>query len=1344
MKKLFLLSLILILVWAWSGMASERTPDQLTKGADAGVIVEPAANAQFQLDESEIVGHHVQTQNGLAPQVPTGIFEGNFEKVKDQGSLILTPQNCDVGSAYGQDPWTPADSWAFNTSDNVLGPYLVFDNFVPGVTGITDLTWWGLSLFNNGTWNACTDLAEEFEIIFYPDLAGAPDLGAPAYTYSAVVPTQTLTGEVFAGVFEEIRYDLTLPTSADMPNGGWISIQATGTGGDIGNCSFLWATGPCGDLDALQDQGAGPVALGQNQAFCMTGTYVPVYGSCCDDALGSCNDNVEYLDCFCTGERFTANTLCADLDPACVAPPFGPCESFDADLGTMNLYQVSGQGWAYTGTDGQPAGAAFHNDWTGTNDSYMITRGAYTVPTGASLVFDQKTNYWPTYYELNEVLISTDYTDGADPSTATWTQLYEGSGGGYEDVWGTVQIALTAYEGQGVHVAFHYYGTFATEWWIDNVCIMWVPEPQVCPEGTVYEHPFGTYSSSSTSDSYFGYEVYDNVEGFYGDVTGLHWWGIKLLYSGGFIACDPPDDPDLFNIGFFPDDGTGYPDVANPTAIFTNQAPTLYDTQIPYAGLTTIIGYDLTLPNPVTITNGWVMIQGADQGEACVFLWTNDESGTGDMRGLQWNGSAWTVNAYDYTLCVVGNAVALPGACCDETSGICTDNVDIVDCMAPGMRFAANTLCADIDPPCVPPTYTGCESFDYGLNTFATYTTLGPGFIFSSTMGVPPGAAFHNDDSGDNDAWLISRGAFNVPAGSMLSFDQQTNWCAGYYELHEVMISTDYTDGADPATATWTQLYEGSACEDEDVWGTHAIDISSYGGMDVHVGFHYTGNFATEWWIDNVCIGVPPVGACCDAGLTCLGDMTYFDCIAQGGSDFYEGESCVGGFICPAPITAGLATTGNIPDCGVSNYGILGDNDAQANTYDWSTLGAVDYEASFVMGNSPTAMFSAYGDAECYPYHPTGLLDMTDTYNPTAQFDDNGVLGGLTIDYCGHGYNVDNPPVEASDVFVHVYSLTNNSGSDITGFYAGLYFDWDIGATDYITYDRADNLVIQGNDTGDYFYGLCLFNASDLGGVGSLAAIAQQDYIYDQAGWLMADLYTVMSDGNDGMWDAQAADMSSLVSTVATTIPAGQTVTYKFAVIGGATEADVIADAQYILANLTVDDCAGGGGPSPCGDYVVGDFNNDTFFNVTDITNGFSQLKSGTSPNPPVLCTCIEGHLPPDWAVAMDVNGNCAFNVADITDGFKRLKLGRPQEDPCPECAPDSWVGGVCCYSDNLPPCDVSSEARCNSAGGTWYAGEDCGTFTCPGPPSPRDGNTPLVVPNLESKMKVQQSGGME
>jgi hypothetical protein len=39
------------------------------------------------------------------------------------------------------------------------------------------------------------------------------------------------------------------------------------------------------------------------------------------------------------------------------------------------------------------------------------------------------------------------------------------------------------------------------------------------------------------------------------------------------------------------------------------------------------------------------------------------------------------------------------GACCDDTTGTCTDNVRIQDCPAP-MRWAMDTLCDDMSPPC--------------------------------------------------------------------------------------------------------------------------------------------------------------------------------------------------------------------------------------------------------------------------------------------------------------------------------------------------------------------------------------------------------------------------------------------------------------------------------------------------------------------------------------------------------------------------------------------------------------------------------------------------------------------
>ncbi|MEE9553685.1 MAG: hypothetical protein V3W18_05255, partial [candidate division Zixibacteria bacterium] len=80
----------------------------------------------------------------------------------------------------------------------------------------------------------------------------------------------------------------------------------------------------------------------------------------------------------------------------------------------------------------------------------------------------------------------------------------------------------------------------------------------------------------------------------------------------------------------------------------------------------------------------------------------------------------------------------------------------------------------------------------------------------------------------------------------------------------------------------------------------------------------------------------------------------------------------------------------------------------------------------------------------------------------------------------------------------------------------------------------------------------------------------------------------------------------------------------------------------------------GGGGGSPCGFYVVGDYNGSTSFNVADIISAFSKLKTGT-PDAALFCECPTGSGSP-WAVAMDVNNSCGFNVADIISAFSKLK----------------------------------------------------------------------------------------
>lgn len=89
---------------------------------------------------------------------------------------------------------------------------------------------------------------------------------------------------------------------------------------------------------------------------------------------------------------------------------------------------------------------------------------------------------------------------------------------------------------------------------------------------------------------------------------------------------------------------------------------------------------------------------------------------------------------------------------------------------------------------------------------------------------------------------------------------------------------------------------------------------------------------------------------------------------------------------------------------------------------------------------------------------------------------------------------------------------------------------------------------------------------------------------------------------------------------------------------------------------------------SSCGYYVIGDYNGSLSFNVADVVDAFSRLKTGL-PEPALLCECPAGSGN-FWAVAMDVNNSCAFNVADIIDGFSRLKTGSPILAPCAMCPP--------------------------------------------------------------------------
>lgn len=107
--------------------------------------------------------------------------------------------------------------------------------------------------------------------------------------------------------------------------------------------------------------------------------------------------------------------------------------------------------------------------------------------------------------------------------------------------------------------------------------------------------------------------------------------------------------------------------------------------------------------------------------------------------------------------------------------------------------------------------------------------------------------AWHDDMSAD-DAWLVSP-VITIPTGiTTLSFFE-TNYYNTYYDLHELMISTS---SCVPADGDFVQVAEYAANTTE--WTQRSLDLSTYAGSDICFAFHYVGDFADHWYLDDVSV----------------------------------------------------------------------------------------------------------------------------------------------------------------------------------------------------------------------------------------------------------------------------------------------------------------------------------------------------------------------------------------------------------------------------------------------------------------------------------------------------------
>jgi len=118
-------------------------------------------------------------------------------------------------------------------------------------------------------------------------------------------------------------------------------------------------------------------------------------------------------------------------------------------------------------------------------------------------------------------------------------------------------------------------------------------------------------------------------------------------------------------------------------------------------------------------------------------------------------------------------------------------------------------------------------------------------------------SAFFDDFNGNNDVWLISPAIDLSSASSpVLTYFENVNF-SNWADQHNVLASTDYSGSGDPNLATWNII--NSDIGVEDTWIQKGpYDISYYSGSTIYIAWQYVGDYASEWYIDDVLIEEAP------------------------------------------------------------------------------------------------------------------------------------------------------------------------------------------------------------------------------------------------------------------------------------------------------------------------------------------------------------------------------------------------------------------------------------------------------------------------------------------------------
>ncbi len=131
------------------------------------------------------------------------------------------------------------------------------------------------------------------------------------------------------------------------------------------------------------------------------------------------------------------------------------------------------------------------------------------------------------------------------------------------------------------------------------------------------------------------------------------------------------------------------------------------------------------------------------------------------------------------------------------------------------------------------------------------------GWSESSSQSYSPSySAFHNDDNVATgcDDWLITPvmdlSSYTLPQLTYWEYVEYPSWA----DENNVYYSTDYTGSGDPSVATWILIDDAIGTDSWTEKGPFNLPTSS----TVYVAFEYVGDYASEWYIDDVLVDDAP------------------------------------------------------------------------------------------------------------------------------------------------------------------------------------------------------------------------------------------------------------------------------------------------------------------------------------------------------------------------------------------------------------------------------------------------------------------------------------------------------